>query len=147
MKVPKLNTVFSVQPHQSWVQEYNHILSPAGLAISDKSLDAAGLRGHLSTLMAHIQIHVAVNQYPQVTFCWAAFQPLFAQPVTLFGVVEVQDPEVGLVGLHTIRLSPTVHPIQITLRSPLPFSIHLHLTWRQLQTYWGCTQSLHPDLW
>jgi len=34
---PKLNAVLKMQPHQSWVQRYNHLCVPAGCTISDTS--------------------------------------------------------------------------------------------------------------
>ncbi|KAK4833094.1 hypothetical protein QYF61_027760 [Mycteria americana] len=109
---PKLNTAFEVRPHQCPVQGHDHFPSPAGHTISDTSQDAVGLLGHLGTLPAHIQ--AAVNQHPQVLFCWAAFQPLFPKPVALHGVVvtQVQDPALGLVEPHTIGLGPSIQPVQ-----------------------------------
>ncbi|KAK4818053.1 LOW QUALITY PROTEIN: hypothetical protein QYF61_004580 [Mycteria americana] len=99
---PKLNTVFEVRPHQCRVQGHDRFPSPAGHTISERSQDAIGFLVHLGTLLAHIQL--AVDQHPQVLFCWAAFQPLFPKPVALHGVVvtQVQDSAVGLVKLHTI---------------------------------------------
>ncbi|KAK4821381.1 hypothetical protein QYF61_018919 [Mycteria americana] len=114
---PKLNTAFEVQPHQCQVQGDNHFPTPAGHPVSDTSQDATGLLGHLSTLLAHIQ--PAVNQHPQVLFCWAAFQPLFPKPVALHGVAvaQVQDLALGLVKPHTIDLSPSTQPVQVPLQS------------------------------
>ncbi|KAK4828429.1 LOW QUALITY PROTEIN: hypothetical protein QYF61_026525 [Mycteria americana] len=125
----KLNTVFKVQPHQCRAQGHNHFPTPAGHAIPDTSQDAIGLLGHLGTLLAHIQ--AAVNQYQQVLFSRAAFQPLFPKPVALHGVVvtQVQDLTLGLVEPHTIGLSPSVQPVQIPLaflpssRSTLPHNL------------------------
>ncbi|KAK4828815.1 LOW QUALITY PROTEIN: hypothetical protein QYF61_000872, partial [Mycteria americana] len=51
--------------------------------------DAVGRLGHLGTLLAHIQL--AVDQYPQVLFSQAAFQPLFPKSVALHGVVVTQS--------------------------------------------------------
>ncbi|KAK4827170.1 LOW QUALITY PROTEIN: hypothetical protein QYF61_015132 [Mycteria americana] len=118
---PKLNTVFEVQPHQCQVQGHNHFPSPAGHTIPDTSQDAVGFLGPLGTLLAHIQL--AVNQYPQVLFPWAAFQPLFPKPVALHGVVvlQVQDPALGLVEPHTIDFSPSIQPVQIPLQSSPTF--------------------------
>ncbi|PKU38344.1 hypothetical protein llap_11351 [Limosa lapponica baueri] len=95
----KLNTVLKVQPHQCQAREDDHFPSPAGHTVSDTSQDAVG---HLGTLLAHIQ--VAVDQQPQVLFCWAAFQPLFPQPVALHGVVvtQMQDLALGFVESHAI---------------------------------------------
>ncbi|KAK4826053.1 hypothetical protein QYF61_004168 [Mycteria americana] len=113
---PKLNTVFEVRPHQCQVQGHDHCPSPAGHAISDTSQDAVGLLGHLGTLLAHIQ--PSVNQYPQVLFCQAAFQPLFPKPVALHGVVvtQVQDPALSLVEPLTTGLSPSTQPSLPTLK-------------------------------
>jgi len=47
---------------------------PAGHTVPDTSQDAIGLLGHLGTLLAHVQL--AVDQHPQVLFCWAAFLKL-----------------------------------------------------------------------
>ncbi|KAK4818444.1 hypothetical protein QYF61_013131 [Mycteria americana] len=114
---PKLNTVFEVWPHQCRVQGHNHFPSPAGHAIFDTSQDAIGFLGRLGTLLAHIQ--EAVNQHPQVLFCQAAFQPLFPKPVALHGVAvaQVQDLALGLVKPHTIDLSPSIQPVQVSLQS------------------------------
>ncbi|KAK4806791.1 hypothetical protein QYF61_005587 [Mycteria americana] len=87
---PKLNTAFEVQPHQCRVQGHDHFPSPAGHTISDTSQDAIGFLGHLGTLPAHIQ--PAVDQYPKVLFCQAAFQLLFPKPVALHGVAVTQAP-------------------------------------------------------
>ncbi|KAK4825213.1 hypothetical protein QYF61_025141 [Mycteria americana] len=114
---PKLNTVFEVRPHQCRVQGHDHFPSPAGHTIPDTSQDAVGFLGHLGTLLAHIQ--PAIDQYPQVLLCWAAFQPLFPKPVVLHGVVvtQVQDPALGLVKPHTIDLGPSIQPVQVPLQS------------------------------
>ncbi|KAK4827716.1 hypothetical protein QYF61_021016 [Mycteria americana] len=98
----------------------DHFPSPAGHAISDTSQDAIGLLGHLGTLLAHIQ--AAVNQYPQVLFCQAAFQPLFPKPVALHGVVvtQGQDLALGLVEPHTIGPRPSTQPVQVPLQSLPP---------------------------
>ncbi|KAK4806539.1 hypothetical protein QYF61_021375 [Mycteria americana] len=85
MRGPKVNTVFEVQPHQCRLQGHDHCPSPADVTISDRSQDALGLLSHPGTLLAHIQ--PAVDQHPQVLFCWAAFQPLFPKPGALQGVV------------------------------------------------------------
>ncbi|KAK4827844.1 hypothetical protein QYF61_021981, partial [Mycteria americana] len=85
---PKLNTVFEVRPHQCRVQGHDHFTTPAGHAIFDTSQDAIGFLGHLGTLLAHIQ--PAVDQYPQVLFHRAAFQPLFPKTVALHGVAVAQ---------------------------------------------------------
>ncbi|KAK4824441.1 hypothetical protein QYF61_015756 [Mycteria americana] len=114
---PKLNTVFEVWPHQGRVQGHDHFPTPAGHTIPDTSQDAIGFLGHLGTLLAHIQ--AAVNQHPQVLFCWAAFQPLFPKPVALHGVAvaQVQDLALGLVKPHTIGLGPSIQPVQVPLQS------------------------------
>ncbi|KAK4825177.1 hypothetical protein QYF61_024657 [Mycteria americana] len=98
----------------------NHFPTPAGHTIPDTSQDAVGLLGHLGTLLAHIQ--PAVDQYPQVLFHRAAFQPLFPKPVALHGVVvtQVEDPALGLVEPHTIGPSPRIQPVQIPLQSLPP---------------------------
>ncbi|KAK4826425.1 hypothetical protein QYF61_008958 [Mycteria americana] len=116
---PKLNTVFEMQPHQCRGQGDNHFPSPAGHTISDTSQDAVGLLSHLDTLLAHIQL--AIDQYPQVLFLQAAFQPLFPKPVALYGVAvtQVQDLALGLVKPHTIGPSPSIQPVQIPLQSLL----------------------------
>ncbi|KAK4832522.1 hypothetical protein QYF61_023854 [Mycteria americana] len=104
---PKLNTGF---------EGHDHFPSPAGHTNFDTSQDAIGFLGHLGTLLAHIQ--VAVNQHPQVLFCWAAFQPLFPKPVALHGVAvaQVQDLALSLVEPHTIGPSPLIQPSLPTLR-------------------------------
>ncbi|KAK4827372.1 hypothetical protein QYF61_017310 [Mycteria americana] len=105
---PKLNTEFKGD---------KHFPTPAGHTIPDTSQDAVGLLGHLGTLLAHIQ--PAVNQYPQVLFHQAAFQPLFPKPAALHGVVmtQVQDPALSLVEPHTIDLGPSIQPVQVPLQS------------------------------
>ena len=97
-----MSTAVEVRPHQCQAQGDNPFPRPAGHAISDTSQDAVGLLGHLGILPAHIQL--AVDQHPQVLFCWAASQPLFPKPVALHGVVlsQVQDPALRLVESHTI---------------------------------------------
>lgn len=75
--------------------------------------DVTGLLSHLGTLLAHIQ--PAANIHTQLLFCWAAFQPLYPQPVGLPGVVvtQVKDPALCLVGPHTIGLDlSTQTPLQ-----------------------------------
>lgn len=49
----------------------------------------------------------------------AAFQPLFAKPVALHGVVvsRVRDPALGLVEPHTAGLGPSIQPAQSPLQS------------------------------
>ncbi|KAK4814535.1 hypothetical protein QYF61_022254 [Mycteria americana] len=117
VRVPKLNTVFEVRPHQRRVQEHDHFPSPAGHTIFDTSQDAVGFLGHLGTLLAHIQ--AAVDQQPQVLFRRAAFQPLFPKPVVLHGVIvtQVQDLALGLVKPHAIGLDPSIQPVQVPLQS------------------------------
>jgi len=114
---PKLNTVLQVRPHKCWVQEHDHLPTPAGHTIPDTSQDAVGLLGHLGTLLAHVQL--AVNQHSQVHLRWAAFQPLLPKPEALHGVVvtQVQDPALGLVEPHTVGLSPSIQSVQISLQS------------------------------
>ncbi|GAB0187963.1 hypothetical protein GRJ2_001261600 [Grus japonensis] len=114
---PKLNTALKEQPHQSRVWGDNHFPGPAGHTVSDTSQDALGLLGYLGTLLAHVQL--AVNHHPQVLFCWAAFQPLFPNPVALYGVVvtPVQDLALSLVEPHTIGLGPLIQLVQIPLWS------------------------------
>ncbi|KAK4828751.1 hypothetical protein QYF61_000742 [Mycteria americana] len=115
---PKLNTVFEVWPHQCRVQGHDHFPTPAGHTIPDTSQDAIGLLGHPGTLPAHIQ--VAVDQHPQVLFCWAAFQPLFPKPAALHGLVsQVQDLTLGLVEPHTVGVGPLTQPV-LTLLQSLP---------------------------
>ncbi|KAK4826517.1 hypothetical protein QYF61_010014 [Mycteria americana] len=118
---PKLNTGFEVWPHQCRVQGHDHFPSPAGHAISDTRQGAIGLLGHLGTLLAH-HIQLAVYQYAQVLFHWAAFQPLFPKPVALHGVAvaQVQDLALGLVEPHTIGLGPSTQPVQVPLQSLPP---------------------------
>ncbi|PKU46058.1 hypothetical protein llap_3627 [Limosa lapponica baueri] len=103
------------KPHQCQVHGDDHFPSPAGRAIPDTGQDAFGLLGQLGTLLAYIQL--AVNQYPEILFCWAAFQPLFPKPVVLHGVVviQVQDPALGLVEPHTTGLGPSIQPVQILM--------------------------------
>ncbi|GAB0205786.1 hypothetical protein GRJ2_003044200 [Grus japonensis] len=115
--VPELKTGLEVQPHQCRVQGHNHIPTPAGHTIPDTSQDAAGLLGHLGTLLAHVQ--PAVNQHPQVLFRQAAFQPLCPKPVALHGVVvtQVQDLALSLVKPHTAGLSSSIQPVQIPLQT------------------------------
>jgi len=88
-----------------------HFPTPAGHTIPDTSQDAVGFFGHLGTLLAHVQ--PAVDQYQQVLFHWAAFQPLFPKPVALYGVVvnQVQDPALGLVEPHTTGLGSHLAPL------------------------------------
>ncbi|KAJ7414452.1 hypothetical protein BTVI_41054 [Pitangus sulphuratus] len=62
------------------------------------------------------------DQHPEVFFCWAAFQPLFPQPVALRGVYCGQS--VGLVEHHTIGFSSSVQPVQIPLPSYPPAEQH-----------------------
>ncbi|GAB0205875.1 hypothetical protein GRJ2_003053100 [Grus japonensis] len=60
-------------------------------------IQARMLLATLATLLAHIQL--AIDQYPQVLFCRAAFQTLFPKPVALPEVVvtQVQDPALCLI--------------------------------------------------
>jgi len=95
MRGPKPNTVLQVRPHQCGVQGHDHLATPAGPTIPDTSQDAVGLLGHLGTLLAQVQL--AVDQHPQVLFCWAAFQPLRPKPVALYGVVVTQAQDQHLV--------------------------------------------------
>ncbi|KAK4826724.1 hypothetical protein QYF61_010977 [Mycteria americana] len=120
LRGPKLNTVCKVQPHQCQVQGHNHFPSAAGHTIPDTSQDAVGFLGHLGTLLAHVQL--AVNQHPEVLFCWATFQPLFPKPAVLHGVVvtQVQDLALSLVEPHTIGLGPSIQPVQVPLQSLPP---------------------------
>ena len=113
---PKLNTVLEVQPHQRRVQGHSHLPGPAGYTIPDTSQDAAGLLGHLGTLLAHVQ--ASIKQHPQILILCTAFEPLCPKPVALHGVIvaKVQDPALGLVKPHPICLSPAVQPIQIPLK-------------------------------
>jgi len=94
-----------------------HLHTPAGHTIPDRSQDAAGLLGHLGTLLAHVQS--VVDKQPQVLFLQAAFQPLLPKPVALRGIVvtEVQDASLSLVESHTVDLSPSIRPVQIPLQS------------------------------
>ncbi|KAK4824165.1 hypothetical protein QYF61_011292, partial [Mycteria americana] len=103
----------------------DHFPTPAGHTIPDTSQDAVGLLGHLGTLLAHIQL--AIDQYLQVLFHQAAFQPLFPKPVALHGVVvtQVQDQALSLVERHTIGLGALIQPVQIPLQSlPTPKQIN-----------------------
>ena len=49
-----LNVLLAASPAQSTESRKDHFPAPAGNTISDTSLDAAGLFGHLGTLLAHI---------------------------------------------------------------------------------------------
>ena len=63
----KLNTALEVWPHQCRVQGHDPLPAPAGHTIPDTSQDAAGLLGHLGTLLAHVQL--TVDQHPKALFC------------------------------------------------------------------------------
>jgi len=52
VRAPKLNTLFEVWPHQCLVQGHDHFPRPAGHTIPETNQDAAGLLGHLGTLLA-----------------------------------------------------------------------------------------------
>ena len=66
------------------MQRDNHF-APAGDTISDTSQDAIGLLGHLGILMAHVQL--SIDQFLQVCFLYAVFQPLYPKSVALPVVV------------------------------------------------------------
>ncbi|XP_068544652.1 inhibitor of nuclear factor kappa-B kinase subunit alpha-like [Anas acuta] len=66
MRGPKLNTALEVLPHQSRVQEDDHLPGPVGCTIPDTSQDAVGLLGHLGTLLVHVQ--ASINQIPVALF-------------------------------------------------------------------------------
>ncbi|GAB0204040.1 hypothetical protein GRJ2_002869600 [Grus japonensis] len=85
--------------------------------IPDTSQDAVGLLGHLGTLLAHIQ--PAIDQYLQVLFRQAAFQPLFPKPIALHGVIvtQVQDLALSLLEPHTVGLGPLIQTVQIPLQN------------------------------
>lgn len=53
--------------------------------ISDAGQEALGFIGHLSTLFSLVQL--AADQYPQLLFCWAAFQALLPKSVLLHEIV------------------------------------------------------------
>jgi len=86
-------------------------LFPAGYTISDTSQDAIGLLGHLSTLLARVQL--TISQHPQVLFFCTAFQPFNPKPVVLpRGVlIKVQDLLHVLVESHTAGLSTLIQPV------------------------------------
>jgi len=115
---PKLNTVLQVRLHQCWVQEDDHLPTPAGHTVPNTNQDAVGLLGHLGTPLAHVQ--PAVSQHPKVLFRRAAFQPLLPKPAALHGVVvtPVEEPALGLVEPHTAGLSRSIQPVQTPLQSP-----------------------------
>jgi len=104
-------------PHQCQVQEEVHFPTPADHAVPDTSQDAIGLLCHLGTLLAHVQ--PAVDQHPQVLFCWAVLQPLLPKLVALHGVVvtQVQDLALSLVESHAVALGPLIRSVQILLQS------------------------------
>ena len=104
-----------MQPHQCRVQRDDHFHVPVVNTVSDTSQDAIGLLGHPGTLLGHVQ--PSINQYPQVCFFCAVFQPLCPNPVAFPGVVvaKVQDPALGIVEFHPIGLSPVIQPAQIPL--------------------------------
>ena len=58
---PELNAVLEVQPHQNQGMITSFVCL---YAISVTRREAAGLLGHLGTLLAHVQ--PSVNQYPQI---------------------------------------------------------------------------------
>lgn len=62
----------------------------------------------------------AFDKHPQAFFCWAAFQPLFPQPVALDGVVvtHVQDLE-----LHLIKPNPRLGSLALSYYSSLSRSL------------------------
>ncbi|KAJ7426288.1 hypothetical protein WISP_17385 [Willisornis vidua] len=121
LSVPELNTLLKVWPHQRRVQEKNHFPGPVGHTVADTGQDAIGLLGHQGTLLAHVQPSVKPN--PQVPFHLVALQPLCAQPVALHGVVvsKVQDPAFGLIELHPVGISSSLHSFQVPLQSPPAF--------------------------
>ena len=89
---PKPDTVLEVRPHQGRVQGDNYFPVPAGNTASDASQDALGLLDHLGTLLARVRS--SINQYPQVHFLYAVFQPHCPRPVALATTTagKVQDP-------------------------------------------------------
>ena len=87
--------------------------APSSNTISDTSQDTIGLLGQLGTLLAHVQ--PSTDQYFQVHFLYTVSQPPCHKSVALPGVIvaKVQDLALGLLELHPIGLSPSVHPVQI----------------------------------
>lgn len=54
----------------------DYLLAPAGCTIADTSQDAAGLLGHLGTLLAHGQL--SIEQHPQILFSCQTERPNLA---------------------------------------------------------------------
>ena len=81
---PKLNTVLQVQSYLCWVQRNDHLLSPAGCAMSDTSHNAVGRLGHLVTLLAHFQPAV---KHP-TSFSAAQLSSLCPKPLALWSITS-----------------------------------------------------------
>lgn len=115
VRSPTLNTVYEVQPQQSWVQRDHHFPRTDSHIISDTSLGAIDLLGHPSTPVAPIQ--PAIGQYSQAPFCQASFHPPFFHLVVMHGlaVPQVQDTALSLAERQTVGLSIYVQPIQVPL--------------------------------
>ncbi|KAJ7401351.1 hypothetical protein BTVI_96985 [Pitangus sulphuratus] len=57
----------------------------------------------------------AVDQHPQILFCWSTFQALFSQPIEMHGIVvtQVQDSTLGFVEPLIVCLGPSRQLVQI----------------------------------
>lgn len=95
------------------VQGHSHFTTPDSHTVVDTVLNAFGLLGHLSTLLAHVQM--AVNQHPQVFFCQTTFQPLYPKSIALHrgDMMEAQDS--ALVTINSVLASGLAVPSELHL--------------------------------
>ena len=124
----KLNTILKVRPHLS--AKYKGMITSLlllGTLFLNAGQDGIGPLGHLGTLLARVQL--SVNQYPNVLFLCAVFQPLYSKPVAWPGVVVTKVKDVTLV---SIELHPTGF---ISVIQPVKISLSGLLSPKQIDTY------------
>jgi len=100
---PELDTGLQVGSDESGVKGQNPLPRPAGHAALDAAQGRGGFLGCRCTLPAHVEL--LVHQCPHVLLLSAALEPLFTQPVLVFGITSthVQDLALGLVELHAVH--------------------------------------------
>lgn len=150
MTSPELKTALEVQPHQSWVQNDDHLPAPANCAIANTNQDAVGL-GHLGTLLAHV--HLSVDQHSQNFFLLSIFQPHGSNLVVLqrIFITEMQHSALDLAKAHTIGLKPYVEvkPTGVFLKGKSTENVlGFNLSWLELSGHfpWGIVLAIFLNL-
>ena len=106
LRIPHLNVVLQVRPHQHRAERQDHLPRPAGRASFDAAQDMVGFLGCEGTSLVHIEL--PIHQYRQVLFSKAVLSPFIPQLVLVVEVTLTQMQDLALVFVepHEVLLGP-----------------------------------------